>query len=137
MTEPLYIETSAVLRAVLETGTTPEVEKRIRKADVLLTSRLTLVECARALLRAGQMGRLAEVSVADAERQLDALWSRCEIWELTRGICDEACRISPMRALRTLDALHVATFLAARRRMENLEMLSTDRRLLEAVGQLP
>lgn len=43
----LYLDTSAVLRAILETGTTPELEERIASAEVLITSRLSLIESAR------------------------------------------------------------------------------------------
>jgi hypothetical protein len=34
--------------------------------------------------------------------------------------------------LRTLDALHLATFIVARRRIEGLELLTAERRLEEA-----
>ena len=45
----LYLDTSAILRATLEVGASPEVERRIEKAEVLLTSRLSIVESARVL----------------------------------------------------------------------------------------
>jgi hypothetical protein len=47
----VYLDTSVALRATLEQGTTPEIENRIASAPVLMTSRLSLVESARALLR--------------------------------------------------------------------------------------
>lgn len=51
MSGALYVETSAALRAVLEAGTTPALEQRIAAASVLITSRLSLVEAVRAMLR--------------------------------------------------------------------------------------
>jgi predicted nucleic acid-binding protein len=57
---PLYLETSAALRAVLEGGTTPEIEARIAAAPLLATSRLSFAESARALLRIRQQGGVAE-----------------------------------------------------------------------------
>ncbi len=131
-TEALYVDTSAVLRAALESGTTPEVESRIRTASVLITSRLALVESARVMLRARTVGGVAEERLADAERDIEAVWARCEIWELTRAVCDLARSVAPQRPLRALDALHLATFLLARRRVEGLELLSVDARLNEA-----
>ena len=83
MAGALYLDTSVVLRAVLEVGTTPQVEKAIGEADFLVTSRLALVESARAMIRARHLARVSEARLADAQRELDALWSRCEIWELT------------------------------------------------------
>lgn len=129
-----YIETSALLRAVLETGTTPDIEQRIASASYLITSRLTLVEAGRALLRLRLHGRVTETELSDAARALDALWARCELWELTATVCDLAAQVAPTRALRTLDALHLATYLLARRRLGEVELLSADQRLLEAAG---
>ena len=121
-----------MLRAALECGTTPELEARIRTAAVLITSRLALVESARAIARARAVDGVVEGRLADAERDIEAVWARCEIWELTRAVYDLARAVAPSRPLRTLDALHLATFLLARRRIEGLEMLSVDARLMDA-----
>jgi predicted nucleic acid-binding protein len=134
MAAPVYLDTSAVLRAVLEAGTTPAVEARIRDAPALITSRVALVESARALLRERTLARVSEPRLADAEREVDAIWARCEIWEVTRGVCDLSRTIAPGKLLRALDALHLATFVLARRKMEGLELLCTDDRLRDAAG---
>ena len=132
MARALYLDTSAVLRAVVEEGTTPEVERGIQEARMLLTSRLALVESARALIRLRVTGAAPEARLADAERTLAALWSRCEIWEVSPGVCESARHVAPGRALRTLDALHLATFLLARRRIQDIELLTVDERLRDA-----
>lgn len=134
MTAVLYLDTSAVLRAVVESGLSPEIERRIGAARVLVTSRLTLVESARALLRLRHMGTLAESRLADAARDLDMLWARCDVWELTPAVCDLAAAVAPAKTLRTLDALHLATYLLARRRLGEVELISADRRLREAAA---
>jgi len=131
---PLYLDTSAVLRAALEAGTTPAVESRIRTAPILVTSRLSLVESSRALARVRSSGGAPEHRLVDAERDIEAVWARCEIWELTRAVCDLAAQLTPTKPLRALDALHLATFVLARRRLEGLELLSVDARLVEAAG---
>ena len=128
----LYVETSAALRAVLERGLSPEVEKRLASAGTLLTSRLSLVEAARAFHRLRASTRTAERDLARAGRELDDLWSRCDVWELTPEVCDFAARVAPLRPLRTLDALHVATLLLARRRLGNVGLLTADDRLRAA-----
>lgn len=130
----LYVETSAILRATFEAGTSPDVEARLRAADRLVTSRLTLVEAARAVHRARREGRISETRLAQAERAFGGLWQRTTIWEITREVGDLAAHVAPHLALRTLDAIHVATFLLAARKVENLEMLSTDDRVRAAVG---
>ena len=131
---PLYLDTSVALRATLEQGTTPALEKRIAEAPLLVTSRLSLVESARALHRLRMQDNVPEPRLADARRELDALWNRCELWELSRGVCDLAALLAPDKLLRTLDALHLASFLLARARLEGLELLTADKRLEDAAG---
>lgn len=131
----LYVDTSALLRATLETGTTPDVESRLESARVLLTSRLALVEAARALLRVRQLGLVPESRIVDVERELDRFWARCELWELSTAVCELARHVAPAKTLRALDALHLATFLLARRRIEGLGLLTVDDRLRQAAGE--
>jgi predicted nucleic acid-binding protein len=128
----LYLDTSVALRATLERGTTAAIENRIAAASVLVTSRLSLVESARALLRVRLQGGVPENRLADARRELDMLWNRCELWELSPAVCDLASVLAPDKTLRTLDALHLATFLLARGRIEGLELMTADKRLEEA-----
>ena len=132
MTGPLYLDTSAVLRAVLESGVTPEIEDRIASARVLITSRLSLVESARAMHRVRSMGSVSERQLADTQRELARLWARCDLWELTEAVCRLACDVAPKARLRTLDALHLATYLHARERISGLELLTADMRMRKA-----
>lgn len=132
----LYLDTSAVLRAVLETGTTPELERRLHDADVLITSRLASVEAARALHRLRQLEEVPEAQLAEAEREIRDLWARCEVWELTAVVCALAGEMAPATTLRTLDALHLATFVLARREIEELALLTADRRLADAAERV-
>lgn len=131
MSGVVYLDTSAVLRAVLERGLTPEVERVIGAARWLITSRLALVESARALLRLRLQG-VSEGAVADASREVDSIWARCALWEMTPAICDLAAHVAPLRTLRTLDAIHLATYLHARRQLGDVTLLTADRRLEEA-----
>ncbi|MBI4540725.1 MAG: type II toxin-antitoxin system VapC family toxin [Gemmatimonadetes bacterium] len=132
MADVLYLDTAAVLRALLETGTSPELERRIGSARALVTSRLSHVEAARAFLRLRAEAAVSEECLADAQRAVDALWARCETWELTASVCDAAATVAPHAPLRTLDALHLATYVLARRRLPGLELVTTDDRLENA-----
>ena len=131
----LYLDTSAILRAILESGTTPEIEEQIATATILLTSRLSQVEAARALLRVGALGRVSETKLADARRDIGRLWRRCDIWELSPSVCTLAAEVATGHRLRTLDALHLATYVLARERIAGLELLTADDRLRDAAGQ--
>jgi predicted nucleic acid-binding protein len=106
----LYLDTSAVLRAIIESGTSPDLETRIAGAPALITSRWSLVESSRALHPLRQLGQISETKLADAERELNAVWARCELWELTASVCERARQVAPAKPLPTLEALHLATF---------------------------
>ncbi len=134
MAGALYLDTSAILRATLEAGTSRETERRIEAADDLITSRLSLVESARAILRVRRNADLAEGRLSDVERQIERILHRCDFWELTAEVCEMASRVAPQKDLRTLDALHLATFVLARRRIEGLELLTADLRLRDAAS---
>jgi predicted nucleic acid-binding protein len=136
MSPCLYLDTSAVLRAVLENGTSPEVEELIAAAPALITSRLSLVESSRALHRLRQLGQVSEAKLADAQRELTAVWTRCELWELTPSVCERAREVAPGKSLRTLDALHLATFVLARERIEGLELVTVDERMQAALESI-
>ncbi len=129
----LYLDTSAVLRATLESGTQPEIERRIRSARVLVSSRLSLVESCRALVRIRTLGVAGEDRISDAERDIAAIWARCERWEISRRVCEMACEVAHGRGLRALDAIHLATFVLARREFAGLELLTVDERLRASV----
>lgn len=129
---PLVVDSSVVVTAVLERGLSPKVARAIAKSPSLIVSRLALVETARALLRARVEKRAAGAALAQAERDVETLWNRCDVWEISRAVCADAMTIAPTAALRTLDAIHLATCLAARRKIPNIRLLTLDARMLEA-----
>lgn len=91
-----------MLRGVLETGTTPDLEGWIPGAAALVTSRLSLVEASRALLRLRPTARVPEEGLGDAGRAIDILWTRCEIWELTPAVCALAGQVARIEAARAV-----------------------------------
>jgi predicted nucleic acid-binding protein len=132
VSEVVYLDTSAVLRAVLERGLTPEMEQQLADARFLVTSRLALVESARAFARLRSEGQ-PESRLAEAEREADSIWARCTLWELTPAVCEFAQAIQPAQPLRTLDALHLATWLLVRRRLGvEVTLMTSDERLKAA-----
>jgi predicted nucleic acid-binding protein len=81
-----------------------------------------------------RLGKVSEAKLADAQREVSAVWARCELWELTPAVCEMARHVAPGRPLRTLDALHLATFVLAREQIEGLELVTVDDRLQAALG---
>lgn len=132
MKPAVYLDTSAILSGILENGLRPEVERQIADAPALLTSRLSIVESGRTLMRIRLATRVPEAKLADVSRQLDTLWARCDIWEITQSVCELAATVAPAKPLRGLDALHLATYLLARRRLGDVELLTADSRMRDA-----
>lgn len=93
------------------------------------------MESCRALIRLRALGVAPEDRLADAEREIAAIWARCELWEITRRVCETACAVAQGRPLRALDAIHLATFVLARRELQGLELLTVDDRLRAATAE--
>jgi hypothetical protein len=62
----LHLDMSAVLRAILESGTSTDLEAQIAGAPVLTTSRLSPLESSRALQRLRELGQMSETKLSDA-----------------------------------------------------------------------
>ena len=85
-------------------------------------------------VRLRRLGTESEARIADAERAVRDFWLDCEILELSREVCDLAEVVAPTYSLRSLDAIHLATFVLARREFRDLSLLTTDRRLEDAAS---
>ena len=103
---------------------------QIHGALRVTASRLARVEAERALLRLRLEAPGTERAVAGLARTLDDLWDRIDCLEITEEICALAGRIAPASRLRTLDAIHLATFHQLRRTDPGMRMLTFDERLL-------
>lgn len=130
MTGAVYLETSALLAWLLGEPAGDIVRQALDGAPAVVTSRLTLVEAARGLLRAEHEHR-----VSAAERHVltgmlavaAAGWFRLAIADAT---CERAERPFPVEPVRTLDALHLATALMALEVYPELTVLTLDDRVI-------
>jgi hypothetical protein len=103
----LYIETSALLRMLVEGDTS--LASLIGRAQRLITSQLTVIEADRGIRRAFADGRLSSRRHRDVRRQLTAFLESCEIIDFHPSVLAEAQRDFPVKPVRTLDALHLAS----------------------------
>jgi hypothetical protein len=130
----LYVETSALLRVLFQEVPFTELARRIDAAERLATSRLTRIECARALRRVARERQASEGDVARAGHELARLLDRVEIVEISAEVADLAERVAPDSALRSLDAIHLASWQLLRRVDPDLALLTADHRLAAAAG---
>lgn len=116
-----YLDTSALVKLIV-----PEPESAALRAELRRWPRRASSSLARAeLVRACR--RVDETAVAPARRALEAL----SLVAVTDLLLDEAASIEP-EALRTLDAVHVATALTLRDALGAL--VTYDERLAEAAA---
>jgi predicted nucleic acid-binding protein len=130
----LYVETSALLRALLE-GDAP-LRDRLTGAQVV-TSALTFTEAARALARARREGRLDARQAREVERWLAAFERSWDVLAVDPAVLGRARGELPAEPVRTLDAIHLASILELDESFGALTVVSCDariRRNAEALG---
>jgi len=134
---PLYLETSALLRVLFRQRPYAGILERIAAAERLVTSRLTRIESARALLRAAREPGVEPAAAARAEQDVARLFDRVALLEISPEVAALAERVAPGSPLRSLDAIHLATWQLARGYEPGLELLTSDLRLATAAGIEP
>jgi len=105
-------------------------------AERVFTSDLTLVECARALVRAETLLELPVAEVARQRARLQAITARWSLLALGASVIERARQRFPVEPVRTLDALHLASALIAAESLEDLTVLSLDRRVRSSARAL-
>ncbi len=110
------------MKLVIEENESAALERHIAEDAVLATSRVALVEVPRAT---GLANPAPEV-----QRETDRLLGSCMLVDVSDGLLGAAGRLTS-RALRTLDAIHLASAM----RVAADEIVAYDRRLLRAAGE--
>jgi hypothetical protein len=125
----LCAETSAVLRWLLGAPDGPALGAAMAGAEAVFSSRLTVVEVERVLVREERQGRLGGADAAFARAAFAPVQAQWHVVEL----CDEIARRAggdfPVEPVRTLDAIHLATTLFVARLVGTVALLSTDERV--------
>jgi predicted nucleic acid-binding protein len=132
----LYAESSAVLAWLLDEPTAAAVRRLLRKAEVVVASDLTLIECDRVLLRAVALKELTEAEAADRRAHLSAAAAHWQVLRIAAEIVDRARQPFPGDPIRTLEAIHLASLLVARSAIVGLRLLSLDERVRQAAKWL-
>ena len=132
----VYAESSAVLAWLLGDEAGHRVREVLGHAELVMASDLTLLECDRVLIRAMTLGEIDEAAAADRRARLNAAAAHWQVLRLSADIVDRARRRFPAEPVRTLDALHLASALAARSGVAGVDLLSLDDRIRRAGEQL-
>ncbi len=118
----VYVDSSVVLRIVLHESDRLRAWGRI---EAMWTSDLARVECFRVIDRARLSGKLSDISVATARQRVDELFESIELVAIDRRVLRRAAQPMPT-ALRSLDAIHVASALSVRTKVPALSLATHD-----------
>jgi predicted nucleic acid-binding protein len=132
----LYAESSAVLAWLLEQEHHEAVVSALERADRVIASDLTLIECDRVLIRAVVLKELRESDAIQRQARLNAASARWTLLAIEEEVIERARRPFPAEPVRTLDALHIASALTARKAVPDLAVLSLDDRVRQAAHRL-
>lgn len=125
-----------MLAWLLDEPSATTVRRLLGAADVIIASDLTLIECDRVLLTAVAFRELTEADAADRRAHLVAAAAHWHILRIAGEIVDRARQPFPGDTIRTLDAIHLASFLVARSAVADLKLLSLDERMRQAATGL-
>ncbi|MGH9869812.1 MAG: type II toxin-antitoxin system VapC family toxin [Candidatus Polarisedimenticolia bacterium] len=125
----VYLETSALLAWLMNQSGGDDVRSRAGSARHIVTSSLTLAETERALVRAEVRRTLRAADVQKLMGQIHRLSQKWTEMYVTHEVLVRAGQRFPVEPVRTLDAIHLATALIFSRAIEDLQVLSLDRRI--------
>lgn len=107
-----YVDTSSLLKLVIEEDGSERVELIWDTADSLASVSLVVVEGRAALAAAQHGGRLDPRGHRRARDEFAALIEELTIVEVTEELVANAAELAEAEALRAYDAVHLATALA-------------------------
>ena len=126
MSQHRYVETSALLRVILEGD---ETSRSLLSTETCYTSALTFAEARRAIRRARATGRLDAAGAQHARRRLAEFESWSEVVPVNDEVLHRTGEEFPVEPVRTLDAVHLATLQMLGEVLPNLDMVSSDERV--------
>lgn len=125
----LYAESSAVAAWLLLEDSAPVVREALAGAEAVIASDLTHLESDRALRRAVELKRLTEAEAMVRRGILGRTAAGWSWMRLSPDVMARARATFPLEPVRTLDAIHLASALAALPALRRLAMLSIDDRI--------
>ncbi len=133
---PLYIESSAILKWLFGEPGSDEVIAKINNSSVVVSSSLSILETKRSILRAENQ---QIVSTAEANKLIGHFSNTILDWsflEMTEEIRTKAATRFPVEPVRSLDAIHLASMLEFLIIFPDMTILSFDQRIIDNLEPL-
>jgi hypothetical protein len=123
-----YVDTSTLLKRLLDEDGSPRADEIWDAADVLVSSVMVVVEARAALAAAQRDARLTSDELRAAEAELAGLLQELAFVSVTDDLIDRAAGLAEEEALRGYDAVHLAAALSVGATV----LTSADRALCDA-----
>ena len=104
----LYLDTSALVKLVVEERGSDAVDALVATTEYAVSSVIAYPECRSAIARGAKAGR---VDSAAAVRSLDQVWAAVQTLDVDLRLSARAGSLAARHLLRGMDALHLATAL--------------------------
>lgn len=125
----VYVETSAIAAWLLDQPAGWLAFEAVQRADAVVSSDLSLVECDRTLRRSVAAGDLSASRADMLRRELATAVSAWSILPIGADVVARAREPFPDDMIRALDAIHLATALTARVTVGDLAVITLDHRV--------
>lgn len=126
-----YAESSAVVAWLIGEASQKAIVLELQRAERVVTSALTAVECARALSRARAIKRINATEEIVARHLLAEAESSWNVHDLSDEILARAREGFAAEPVRTLDGLHLATIDRFHALLGDISVISLDERVRE------
>ena len=131
-----YVESSAVLAWILGEVEGTTVREHLGRAERVVSSTLTALECGRAIARGARDGTIGHTDHLAALRLLERAAASWVTLEMTGLVLERARRAFPREPVRTLDAIHLATAIQFQEALPDLAVVSLDERVRDNAQSL-
>ncbi|MEW6716678.1 MAG: type II toxin-antitoxin system VapC family toxin [Chloroflexota bacterium] len=133
----LYLDASALVKRYIQEKDSEQVNARIHAAEMVVTSLITRVEVAVAIVRARRMNLISPEEALAALRQFRSEWESFQRLPITENTVIRGGALAYEHNLRGYDATHLACALIWQETLGMpISMASFDGQLIEATRQV-
>ena len=105
------------------------IRSLLARADAVIASDLTLIECDRVLIRSVALNEISEKQAVRRRVRLNAAAAHWHVLRIAPEIVDRSRRRFPVEPIRTLDVLHLSSALLASSVTDDFAVLTLDERI--------
>ncbi|MCL5258264.1 MAG: type II toxin-antitoxin system VapC family toxin [Firmicutes bacterium] len=114
----VYLDTSALVKLYIDEAGAPIVRRAAREAELMATSEIAYVEMRAALARRHREGDLSARGHRRVLESLHADWAEMFVLSLGGALIKDAGNVAERYRLRAYDAIHLASALLLRERID-------------------